>query len=232
MFSSISRAQETKIQFYQEKISKIENYIKELETKLVEAKVEENAKKMKSINMAIEKQVERINMIKNDIEIERSKIEASAPKPGEKKPEAKKPGFSFPKGFSIPKGSTVNTGFKAGTIPFGLGITPALTPTLPMVGKVETRVNAEYGIGKQYNILLMQFGGTTDTSKGNYTGLTLDIVNYSNRIKNIPGMTYVIEKGLSVGASIFWGRAFGQFAIEAGYSNVLGLVAMGRYRFN
>lgn len=52
-----------------------------------------------------------------------------------------------------------------------------------------------YGIGNQYNIMLVDAGLVWKSNPAFYAGLSIDYANYSERVADIVGLPSVIEKG-------------------------------------
>jgi hypothetical protein len=87
------------------------------------------------------------------------------------------------------------------------------------------------GPGNNFNILYMSgfynlkiSGSPMQNSLDlDYFGLSVDCVNFSNNIADIPGTYGIIPKGVHVGGGVFAGKNFGNFDLRAGYSTLLGI---------
>ena len=97
--------------------------------------------------------------------------------------------------------------------------------------KIELNMDAGYGIGKNYYLLMLEGTLLYKINPNYYTGLILDLINYSEKVRSIPLMSGTVDNGSSIGVGLLAGRDFGKWGLELGYNTALGLIARGRYNF-
>jgi len=97
--------------------------------------------------------------------------------------------------------------------------------------KIELNMDAGYGIGKNYYLLMLEGTLLYKINPIFYTGLTLDLINYSEKVRSIPLMSGTVDNGSRIGVGLLAGRDFGKWGLELGYNTALGLIARGRYYF-
>jgi hypothetical protein len=106
-----------------------------------------------------------------------------------------------------------------------LGYIRPMNPNFDIMGSLG------YGIGNQYNIMLVDAGLVWKSNPAFYAGLSIDYANYSERVADIVGLPSVIEKGGRVGIGLFAGKNLGRIDVLGGYSTAKGLMVAGKYWF-
>ena len=91
-------------------------------------------------------------------------------------------------------------------------------------------LNAGYGLGKNYSLLILQAGGSFSV-RNLPVVLTLDFASYSEKVRNLPGISGDIAKGGKIGPGISLGKSFGRWDARLGYSTALGVTANPIYKF-
>ena len=137
----------------------------------------------------------------------------------EKKKEApaKKPEEVRPRGFAI-KGGLMG----------GAGVA-AIGYVFP-IRAFNAGVYAGYGIGNKYNATVAQLEGIFKLKAMNVV-LSVDYANYSEMVRNLPGLPGDTTKGAHAGIGLSLGREFGKWEARLGYSTALGLTATAGYKF-
>jgi len=97
--------------------------------------------------------------------------------------------------------------------------------------KIELNMDAGYGLGKNYYLLMLEGTLLYKINPNYYTGLILDLINYSEKVRSIPLMSGTVDNGSRIGVGLLAGRDFGKWGLELGYNTALGLIARGRYYF-
>jgi hypothetical protein len=98
------------------------------------------------------------------------------------------------------------------------------------VGPLSCGIYAGYGVGNKYNEMVAQLEGIYKLSAVNI-GLSIDYANYSEKVRNIPGLSGDTAKGAHTGIGLSLGKDFGKFDAKLGYSTAFGLIAAAGYKF-
>jgi hypothetical protein len=105
----------------------------------------------------------------------------------------------------------------------------ALLPFSPRKD-VGLKVKAGYGLGNNYNVMLVKGIGVFNLTEPMFIEGSLEYVNYSTKVTGILGRADA-EKGGSFGVGVALGRDFGKLVGKVGYSTALGVVALAEYEF-
>jgi hypothetical protein len=95
---------------------------------------------------------------------------------------------------------------------------------------VELKVKAGYGLGNNYNVMLVKGIGVFNLKEPMFIEGSLEYVNYSTKVTGILGRADA-EKGGSFGVGVALGRDLGKLVGKVGYSTALGVVALAEYKF-
>jgi len=98
------------------------------------------------------------------------------------------------------------------------------------IGAVDAGIYAGYGIGNSYNLMLAQLEGLFKISSNNFY-LSADYAGYSEKVRNVPGISGDVEKGGRIGLGVAYGKQFEKWEGRLGYSTILGLTATAGYKF-
>ena len=98
------------------------------------------------------------------------------------------------------------------------------------VGPLSGGLYVGYGLGNKFNEMVAQLEGIYKLSAVNI-GLSIDYINYSEKVRNIPGLSGDTAKGAHTGIGLSLGKDFGKFDAKLGYSTALGLTATAGYKF-
>lgn len=98
------------------------------------------------------------------------------------------------------------------------------------IGPLSGGFYAGYGLGNKYNEMVVQLEGIYKLSAVNI-GLSIDYVNYSEKVRNIPGLSGDTAKGAHTGIGLTLSKDFGKMNAGVGYSTAFGLIAAAGYKF-
>jgi hypothetical protein len=98
------------------------------------------------------------------------------------------------------------------------------------LARSDNKFSLGYGLGKNFNLIIAQLGAYFEL-RGIPFCLSLDVANYSEKVRGVPGISGDIAKGSLVGLGLTASRNLGRFTAELGYSFALGLTANAVYEF-
>jgi hypothetical protein len=191
-------------------LEKVKQYILVLDQKIRKARAARQINKIAEFKDLKRRELERAKQLKKEI----ARLEKAEVKPRAAKrmgPKAKRGGFQ------------VGAGYGGGAAILGAGYT---IPT----ARLDLLIDAGYGLGNEYSVLSANISGVIPMG-ANYVGIGLGMANYSEKVKDIPGLSGEIDKGSRFGAGLFFGRSFGRFRAQIGYNSALGLTAGLNYKF-
>lgn len=103
---------------------------------------------------------------------------------------------------------------------------------LPLASDLDLGIGTGYGVGQDYLLVMAQGEGVIKINSSYFVGLSVDLVNYSTKVLDIPGLPKTTNSGNHIGAGAFAGMKFGDWLVKVGYSSALGILASGGYRLN
>lgn len=86
------------------------------------------------------------------------------------------------------------------------------------------RTEVQLGIGQGYYLINLKGKMLLPIKDRYFVGFGLDLVNYSEDVQNVFGVSGKIDKGLKVGMGISAGLNLDRYQLQAGYGSALGLV--------
>ncbi len=101
----------------------------------------------------------------------------------------------------------------------------------PIDSKIDLNQDLGYGIGKDYYIVMYEMAGRYKLNPDYFIEAAVDLISYSDKVKDIPGLSGAIDSGNRIGYGLAVGRNFGKWSIDLGYNAALGLIARGGYDF-
>ena len=111
-------------------------------------------------------------------------------------------------------------GYKASSLMLNLESAPL---SLGRFERIKLSAGLGYGFGNAFNIQALELIVNYDLNPDLLVGLTLGQLNFSERVKNIFGLSYTVEKGAAFGLGGHVVRYWQPFFVKLGYSNLLGL---------
>lgn len=217
-YAEMNKELQAKIDFYQAKITKVNSYIKTLETKATGTR----GKDLDKINKEIKKQYQRIEQLKAMMDAETGTyaeigiVPVMQPKAPAEAPQ--------PKPTLAAKGLIGEAGYAAGAGAVGLSY------VMPIKQNMAVRPGAQYLIGKNYSVMLLQAIGDYYLNPETRVGASIDYASYSEKVKSIPGIGET-AKGGNLGFGLIAAKKLGKYEVQFGYSTVLGIVLLGGYCF-
>ncbi len=88
-----------------------------------------------------------------------------------------------------------------------------------------------FGIGKNYALLDLRLRADINMNNIVIVQPSIDAAYYSEKVRNIPGISGTLSKGGQLGLGISFGKEFGKYEWSLGYSSILGLTLMGSYNY-
>ncbi|KPJ65803.1 hypothetical protein AMJ44_09475 [candidate division WOR-1 bacterium DG_54_3] len=191
-------------------LEKIKQYIITLDQKIIKARADKQINKIAELKELKRRELARAKELRQEIaRLEKAEVRPRAAK--RMGPKAKRGGFQ------------VGAGYGGGAAILGAGYT---IPT----ARLDLLIDAGYGLGNEYSVLSANISGVIPLG-ANYVGIGLGMANYSEKVKDIPGLSGEIDKGSRFGAGLFFGRCFGPLRAQLGYNSALGLTAGLNYKF-
>ena len=191
-------------------LEKIKQYIITLDQKIIKARADKQINKIAELKELKRRELARAKELRQEIaRLEKAEVRPRAAK--RMGPKAKRGGFQ------------VGAGYGGGAAILGAGYT---IPT----ARLDLLIDAGYGLGNEYSVLSANISGVIPLG-ANYVGIGLGMANYSEKVKDIPGLSGEIDKGSRFGAGLFFGREFGRFRAQIGYNSALGVTAGLNYKF-
>lgn len=192
-------------------LEKVRQYIKLLDTKIVDARAAKKINKVAQLKELKRKELERAEKLKLEIAaLEKAEVKVKVKAKAEVK--------------ARDRGLQIGAGLGGGSGMIKIGL------LLPLLQGMDVVLDAGYGMGNEYSVIA---GGAAGIfTLGNlYTGLELCVANYSETVTDIIGVSGNIEKGSKLGFGVFVGRPFGRLKAQVGYNTALGLTAGAVFKF-
>jgi hypothetical protein len=204
-------------------LQRVKKYILTLDAKIIAARDAKQINRISRLKDLKRRQLDRADRVKAEIE-RLAKGETVAPKP---EPEPEPVIVAKPKE-KAERGWQADVGYGGGALLLGGGY------RFPF-RNLDLVAGFEYGIGNEYSIMGANLGAFFPMGP-NFVQVGLSIVDYSETVTGILGVSGNVEKGGKLGFGVSAGRPvyvprIGKVAVKVGYNTALGLTAGVIYKF-
>jgi hypothetical protein len=188
----------------QAELQKVKAYLETLDGKIEEAQAAGETKRVNQLQAVKTKNAARIPRLESDIELLSMVVGVPVTIPGKLSP--------------VRLGSwRANAGYGCGALFAGGGY------SFPAAGSFNWAADGNLFIGNGYSVIFAEGAGVWWSGPEVYYRLGLGLASYSQTIADIPLTGGNQTQGLHVNLGLYAGRQIGDWAVQAGWGNALGI---------